>query len=182
MEACRLCCLAYCCTSLLLLCPQPPPPHPTTTSPPASPSALDCLPACLQVNAPPGPARTEVMQIADIFRAHAVDCSDVTTTLQVTGDVGKVRRGWVCWGHTPPAACAVQGIMRPVRFLGRFMHCSAAAQHPMPCCHLMPSCLAATPAVFVCADGGAAPCAGKVWCGGAGAYWPHLAQAGGAHV
>ncbi|KAI3433438.1 hypothetical protein D9Q98_003253 [Chlorella vulgaris] len=45
----------------------------------------------IKVNAPPGPARTEVMQIADIFRAHAVDCSDVTTTLQVTGDVGKME-------------------------------------------------------------------------------------------
>jgi acetolactate synthase small subunit len=45
----------------------------------------------LQVHAPPGPTRTEVTQIADIFRAHAVDCSDRTMTLQVTGDVGKVR-------------------------------------------------------------------------------------------
>lgn len=44
-----------------------------------------------QVHAPPGPTRTEVTQIADIFRAHAVDCSDRTMTLQVTGDVGKVR-------------------------------------------------------------------------------------------
>lgn len=32
------------------------------------------------------------MQIADIFRAHAVDCSERTLTLQTTGDVGKVRR------------------------------------------------------------------------------------------
>ena len=46
--------------------------------------------AWLQVQAPPGPTRTEVTQIADIFRAHAVDVSDRTLTLQVTGDVGKV--------------------------------------------------------------------------------------------
>ena len=49
------------------------------------------LPACvLQVHAPPGPARTEVTQIAEIFRAHAVDVSERTLTLQTTGDVGKV--------------------------------------------------------------------------------------------
>lgn len=50
-------------------------------------------PALPQVHAPPGPARTEVMQIAEIFRAHAVDLSERTLTLQTTGDVGKVRRG-----------------------------------------------------------------------------------------
>lgn len=44
-----------------------------------------------QVHAPPGPTRTEVMQIAEIFRAHAVDTSERTLTLQTTGDVGKVR-------------------------------------------------------------------------------------------
>lgn len=45
----------------------------------------------IKVHAPPGPTRTEVTQIADIFRAHAVDCSDRTMTLQVTGDVGKME-------------------------------------------------------------------------------------------
>ncbi|PSC73807.1 acetolactate synthase small subunit chloroplastic-like [Micractinium conductrix] len=45
----------------------------------------------LKVQAPPGPTRTEVTQIADIFRAHAVDVSDRTLTLQVTGDVGKME-------------------------------------------------------------------------------------------
>ena len=44
----------------------------------------------IKVAAPPGPTRTEVTQIADIFRAHAVDVSEETLTLQVTGDVGKV--------------------------------------------------------------------------------------------
>lgn len=51
-----------------------------------------------QVHAPPGPTRTEVMQIAEIFRAHAVDTSERTLTLQTTGDVGKVRAaGWGLW-------------------------------------------------------------------------------------
>lgn len=47
--------------------------------------------AAPQVHAPPGPTRTEVMQIAEIFRAHAVDTSERSLTLQTTGDVGKVR-------------------------------------------------------------------------------------------
>ena len=50
-----------------------------------------------QVHAPPGPTRTEVMQIAEIFRAHAVDTSERTLTLQTTGDVGKVRQSWRPW-------------------------------------------------------------------------------------
>ncbi|KAL4421974.1 hypothetical protein ABPG77_010997 [Micractinium sp. CCAP 211/92] len=45
----------------------------------------------IKVHAPPGPTRTEVTQIADIFRAHAVDVSDRRLTLQVTGDVGKME-------------------------------------------------------------------------------------------
>jgi acetolactate synthase I/III small subunit len=44
----------------------------------------------LKLYAPPGPARTEVMQIAEIFRAHAVDVSDKGLVLSVTGDPGKV--------------------------------------------------------------------------------------------
>jgi acetolactate synthase-1/3 small subunit len=45
----------------------------------------------VKVHAPPGPTRTEVMQIAEIFRAHAVDTSERTLTLQTTGDVGKIE-------------------------------------------------------------------------------------------
>jgi acetolactate synthase-1/3 small subunit len=88
------------------------PPHPqTTTAPPAAPAApqisklvnvryveditdeahVERELMLIKVHAPPGPTRTEVTQIADIFRAHAVDCSDRTMTLQVTGDVGKME-------------------------------------------------------------------------------------------
>ncbi|OQC71381.1 MAG: acetolactate synthase 3 regulatory subunit [Euryarchaeota archaeon ADurb.Bin009] len=37
-----------------------------------------------------GPARAEVMQIADIFRAQVVDVGAKTLVLQVTGDTGKI--------------------------------------------------------------------------------------------
>ncbi len=43
----------------------------------------------LKLRAPPGPARTEVMQLAEIFRARVVDVSERCLTLAVTGDAGK---------------------------------------------------------------------------------------------
>lgn len=45
----------------------------------------------LKIRAPPGPTRTEVMQLIDIFRARVVDVSDRSMTIAVTGDAGKVR-------------------------------------------------------------------------------------------
>ncbi len=44
----------------------------------------------LKIRAPPGPTRTEVMQLIDIFRARVVDVSDRSLTIAVTGDAGKV--------------------------------------------------------------------------------------------
>ena len=44
----------------------------------------------LKIRAPPGPTRTEVMQLIDIFRARVVDVSDRSLTISVTGDAGKV--------------------------------------------------------------------------------------------
>ncbi|GAB4822785.1 hypothetical protein N2152v2_009831 [Parachlorella kessleri] len=44
----------------------------------------------LKLHCPPGPTRTEVVQIADIFRARVVDVSERTVTLCVTGDSGKM--------------------------------------------------------------------------------------------
>ena len=44
-----------------------------------------------KVRAPPGPARTEVMQLSDVFRARVVDVSERSITLCATGDIGKVR-------------------------------------------------------------------------------------------
>lgn len=44
----------------------------------------------LKIRAPPGPARTEVMQLIDIFRARVVDVSDRSMCIAVTGDSGKV--------------------------------------------------------------------------------------------
>ncbi|GAX82052.1 hypothetical protein CEUSTIGMA_g9480.t1 [Chlamydomonas eustigma] len=43
----------------------------------------------LKLAVPVGPIRTEVMQIAEIFRCKVVDVSDSTLTLCVTGDPGK---------------------------------------------------------------------------------------------
>jgi acetolactate synthase small subunit len=45
----------------------------------------------LKLRAPPGPARSEITQLADIFRASIVDVGEATFTLCVTGDPGKVR-------------------------------------------------------------------------------------------
>jgi len=44
----------------------------------------------LKVNAPPGSARSEVLQTAQIFRARVNDVADRTLTLCVSGDPGKV--------------------------------------------------------------------------------------------
>jgi len=59
---------------------------------------LTNAPACaerelvlLKIRAPPGPTRTEVMQLIDIFRARVVDVSDRSLTIAVTGDAGKVK-------------------------------------------------------------------------------------------
>lgn len=50
----------------------------------------------VKVRAPPGPARTEITQLAQIFRAHIIDVGEATFTMSVTGDPGKVRPGRVC--------------------------------------------------------------------------------------
>jgi acetolactate synthase small subunit len=47
----------------------------------------------LKLRAPAGPARTEVLQLAEIFRARTVDVSERCLTLCVSGDPGKVRAG-----------------------------------------------------------------------------------------
>jgi len=44
----------------------------------------------LKVRAPSGPARTEVLQLAEIFRASVIDVSDRFLTIAATGDPGKV--------------------------------------------------------------------------------------------
>ncbi len=46
--------------------------------------------ALIKVATETGPARAEVMQIADIFRAQVVDVGAKTLVLQVTGDTGKI--------------------------------------------------------------------------------------------
>ncbi len=45
----------------------------------------------MKLRAPPGPARTEVLQLAQIFRARITDVSEYTLTVCVSGDPGKVR-------------------------------------------------------------------------------------------
>jgi acetolactate synthase-1/3 small subunit len=47
----------------------------------------------IKLRAPAGPARTEVLQLAEIFRGRVVDVADRSITLCVSGDPGKVRAG-----------------------------------------------------------------------------------------
>lgn len=47
--------------------------------------------ALIKVNAEPGKKRSEVMQIADIFRAKIIDVGQETIVLEITGDTGKIR-------------------------------------------------------------------------------------------
>src|SRR5687767_7273054 len=64
-------------------------PHPVRPAPCAvCPAEREML--LLKLRAPPGPARTEVLQLAQIFRARVTDVSEATLTLCVTGDPGKV--------------------------------------------------------------------------------------------
>lgn len=44
----------------------------------------------IKLRAPAGPARTEVLQLVDIFRSRVVDVSDASMTVAVSGDPGKV--------------------------------------------------------------------------------------------
>jgi len=46
--------------------------------------------ALIKVNAEPGSSRSEVMQIASIFRAQIVDVGAKTVVLQVAGNPGKI--------------------------------------------------------------------------------------------
>jgi acetolactate synthase-1/3 small subunit len=46
--------------------------------------------ALIKVTAEPGISRSDVMQIASIFRAQIVDVGSKTLVLQVTGDPGKI--------------------------------------------------------------------------------------------
>jgi acetolactate synthase-1/3 small subunit len=46
--------------------------------------------ALIKVNAEPGTSRSEVMQIASIFRAQIVDVGTKTVVLEVTGDAEKI--------------------------------------------------------------------------------------------
>ncbi len=47
--------------------------------------------ALIKVNAEPGRKRSEVMQIADIFRAKIIDVGQETLVLEITGDMGKIH-------------------------------------------------------------------------------------------
>ncbi|MDD1720359.1 MAG: acetolactate synthase small subunit [Methanoregulaceae archaeon] len=46
--------------------------------------------ALIKVAAEPGTSRAEVMQIAEIFRAHIIDVGAKTLVMQVTGDSDKI--------------------------------------------------------------------------------------------
>lgn len=51
---------------------------------------VERIQALIKVNAPDAESRSEVMQIADVFRANIVDVSKETATVEVTGDRGKI--------------------------------------------------------------------------------------------
>ncbi len=61
----------------------------------------------LKIRAPPGPTRTEVMQLIDIFRARVVDVSDRSLTIAVTGDAGKVQSSSQDPIRRNPPTCSV---------------------------------------------------------------------------
>lgn len=44
----------------------------------------------VKVQAPPGPARTDITQLAQIFKARVVDVGEETFTMAITGDPGKM--------------------------------------------------------------------------------------------
>ena len=61
----------------------------------------------VRVAAPPGPARAELLQLADVFRARVVDVGPVTVTLCVTGDTGKTAAATAALAACAGGAVAV---------------------------------------------------------------------------
>lgn len=47
--------------------------------------------ALIKVNAPTPNKRSEIMQIADVFRANIIDVSKKTVTIEITGDKEKIN-------------------------------------------------------------------------------------------
>jgi acetolactate synthase-1/3 small subunit len=68
----------------------------------------------VKIRAPPGPTRTEVMQLIDIFRARVVDVSDRSMTIAVTGDAGKVGVAAVSSPKQMHACTLGSGLCRPM--------------------------------------------------------------------
>lgn len=71
-------------------CPLPRLNHPL---PSHQPTRADRELMLIKLRAPAGPARTEVLQLGEIFRARVVDVSDRCLTLCLSGDPGKVGGG-----------------------------------------------------------------------------------------
>lgn len=71
----------------------------------------------IKLRAPAGPARTEVLQLAEIFRARVVDVSERGITLCVSGDPGKVCKrpqSELCFEATIIAAAAAAMYVIPL--------------------------------------------------------------------
>ena len=60
----------------------------------------------LKVRVASGEARTEVLQLAQIFRAKVVDVSDTTLTMCVSGDTGKVSLRRAMFARVPGLSTA----------------------------------------------------------------------------
>jgi hypothetical protein len=71
----------------------------------------------IKLRAPAGPARTEVLQLAEIFRARVVDVSERGITLCVSGDPGKVRSARIMESRWSTARACASSMHKPVMLL-----------------------------------------------------------------
>ena len=61
----------------------------------------------VKLKAPPGPERSEVMQLLEVFRARCVDVSDQSLTVCCSGDAGKVCSPHLAAGAVVLSAAAL---------------------------------------------------------------------------
>jgi len=56
--------------------------------------------ALVKVNTADAAAKSEIMQIAEIFRAKVVDVAPKTLIMEITGDARRCRRSWTFCGRS----------------------------------------------------------------------------------
>lgn len=73
----------------------------------------------VKLKAPAGPARAEVMQLLQVFRARCVDISDQSVTVCCSGDAGKVMH---CSIANLPFWSSHNGLLRRLATPAHFDH------------------------------------------------------------